>query len=309
MKIANLDFKSNLFLAPMAGVTDFAFRSLAREAGAGFSYTEMISAKGLIFSNNSEVYEKMLYTLPNEKPVAVQIFGNDPEVMAKACTRPEIQKFDLIDINMGCPAPKIIRNGEGACLLKNLSLARQIVESCVKATTKPITVKMRSGFETGSNVSLQFGKMLEEAGVSAICIHARTREQFYSGSVDYEIIASLKAKLKIPVIGNGDVFDKVSYQKMAETGVDAIMIGRGALGRPWIFSSLLQDNFKVDKKEVIKKHFNLLAQVYPEKFIVSHMRKHLLWYVKEMPSANKLRLKLCNIESISEAFNLLDEIF
>ncbi|MDD3397080.1 MAG: tRNA dihydrouridine synthase DusB [Clostridia bacterium] len=309
MKIANLNFKSNLFLAPMAGVTDFAFRSLAREFGAGFSYTEMISAKGLIYSKNSDVYQKMLFTLPTENPVAVQIFGGEPEIMAKACQCPEIQKFDIVDINMGCPAPKIIKNGEGSCLLKDLKLAKQIAECCVKASSKPITVKMRCGFDNNSNVSLELGRMLEEAGVSAICIHARTRQQFYSGSVDYDIIASLKAKLKIPVIGNGDVFDKESYKKMKGTGVDAIMIGRGALGRPWIFGSLLQDNFKVDKKEVIKKHFKLLEQIYPERFIVTHMRKHLLWYVKEMPSANKLRLKLCNIESASQAFTLLDEIF
>lgn len=309
MNIANLKFKSNLFLAPMAGVTDFAFRSIARDFNAGFSYTEMVSAKGLIYSGNSEIYKQMLYKLPNENPACVQIFGSEPEVMSKACQLPEIQKFDCIDINMGCPAPKIVKNGEGSGLLKNLKLATQIAKCCVKSTAKPVTVKMRIGFETDSDVSLELGRMLEEVGVSALCVHARTREQFYSGRANYEAIATLKSKLKIPVIGNGDVFDLASYQKMLETKVDAIMIGRGALGRPWIFNSLLQKDFNVDKKSVIIKHFNLLQTVYQERFIVNHMRKHLLWYVKEMPNANKLRLKLCNISSIAQAFELLDEIF
>lgn len=309
MKIANLKLKSNLFLAPMAGVTDFAFRSIARDFGAGLSYTEMVSAKGLLFSKNSDIYKKMLYTLPNEKPVAVQLFGNEPKIMAENCKLSEIQKFDFIDINMGCPAPKIVKNCEGSSLLKDLKLARQVAESCVKASSKPVTVKMRIGYEINSDISLELGKMLEEVGVSALCLHGRTREQFYSGNVNYEAIAKLKSKLKIPVIGNGDVFDFKTYQKMKETGVDAIMIGRGALGRPWIFSSIFQDNFKVNKKDIIKKHFNLLQKVYPERFIVNHMRKHLLWYVKEMPNANKLRLILGDINSISQAFELIDEIF
>ena len=309
MKIANLKFNSNLFLAPMAGVTDFAFRSIARNFGAGFSYTEMISAKGLIYSKNSEIYKKMLYTLSNEKPVAVQIFGNEPKIMAKVCQLPEIQKFDCIDINMGCPAPKIVKNCEGSGLLKDLKLAKQVAESCVKASSKPVTVKMRIGYEINSDISLELGKMLEEVGVSAICLHGRTKEQFYSGNVNYEIIAKLKSKLKIPIIGNGDVFDFNTYQKMKKTGVDAIMIGRGALGRPWIFSSIFQNNFKVNKKLVIKNHFNLLQTIYSEKFIINHMRKHLLWYVKEMPNANKLRLILSNINSINQAFELIDKIF
>jgi len=309
MKIANLKFNSNLFLAPMAGVTDFAFRSIARNFGAGFSYTEMISAKGLIYSKNSEIYKKMLYTLSNEKPVAVQIFGNEPKIMAKVCQLPEIQKFDCIDINMGCPAPKIVKNCEGSGLLKDLKLAKQVAESCVKASSKPVTVKMRIGYEINSDISLELGKMLEEVGVSAICLHGRTKEQFYSGNVNYEIIAKLKSKLKIPIIGNGDVFDFNTYQKMKKTGVDAIMIGRGALGRPWIFTSIFQNNFKVNKKLVIKNHFNLLQTIYSEKFIINHMRKHLLWYVKEMPNANKLRLILSNINSINQAFELIDKIF
>ncbi|MDD2445717.1 MAG: tRNA dihydrouridine synthase DusB [Clostridia bacterium] len=313
MEIDDIELKSNLFLAPMAGVTDFAFRSLSREFGAGFSYTEMVSSKGLIYSKNNDIYEKMLYTLPNESPVAVQLFGNEPDIMALACKHPLLQKFDCIDINMGCPAPKIIKNGEGSALLKNFKLAEQIVKICVKESNKPITVKMRTGFETGSNVSLELGKILEEAGASAICLHGRTREQFYSGEVNYEAIAKLKSALKIPVIGNGNVVDVPSYNKMLETGCDAVMIGRGALGKPWIFSTLNPETTKADieinKKEVITKHIKLLKQVYPERFIVTHMRKHLLWYVKDIPCASQLRLKLCRIESIKEALTYINEIF
>lgn len=308
MEIGDIKLKSNLFLAPMAGVTDFAFRNIAREFGTGFSYTEMISSKGLIYSAKNDIYEKMLYTLPNEKPVAVQLFGDNPDIMALACKHPLIQKFDCIDINMGCPAPKIVRNGEGSALLKNLKLAGEIAKRCVKESNKPITVKMRIGFEKQSNVSLELGRILEEAGVSAICLHGRTREQFYSGEVNYEPIAKLKSALKIPVIGNGDVVDKPSYNKMLETGCDAVMIGRGALGKPWIFSTLTKE-ININKKEVIIKHIELLKQKYPEQFIVTHMRKHLLWYVKDIAWASQLRLKLCKVESIQQTITYINEIF
>ncbi|MDD3232504.1 MAG: tRNA dihydrouridine synthase DusB [Clostridia bacterium] len=326
MKIGKIDFSSNLFLAPMAGVTDFAFRSIAREFGAGFSYTEMVSGKGLVFSKKREVYKQMLYNLPNESPVAVQLFGSEPDVIVQACRHPDIQKFDCIDINMGCPAVKIVRNGEGSALLRNLKLAEKLAKECVKAVApKPVTVKMRIGFENNSNVSLELGRMLENVGVSAICLHARTRDQFYSGSVNYEAIANLKSKLKIPVIGNGDVVDLASYKKMLETKVDAVMIGRGALGKPWIFELLSNElknektnkdkniNISIyennNKKEIIKKHFILLEKIYSEKFIINHMRKHLLWYVKEIPYAVKLRQELCKIESKEHVFMLIDKIF
>jgi len=328
MKIGKIDFSSNLFLAPMAGVTDFAFRSIAREFGAGFSYTEMVSGKGFIFSKKREIYQQMLYNLPNENPIAVQLFGSEPDIMAQACRHPDMQKFDCIDINMGCPATKIVKNGEGSALLRNLKLAEKLAKECVKAfAPKPVTVKMRIGFENNSNVSLELGRMLENVGVGAICLHARTRDQFYSGNVNYEAIANLKSKLKIPVIGNGDVVDLTSYKKMLETKVDAVMIGRGALGKPWIFEHLssnelknkkinndeknivIFENKKLDKKEIIKKHFILLEEVYSEKFIINHMRKHLLWYVKEMPYAVKLRQELCKIESKEHAFRLIDKIF
>ena len=411
MKIGKLNFKHNLFLAPMAGVTDFAFRSLAREMGADFSYTEMVSAKGLVFNQlktnkklldknlntcfncdnsndlckNNDIldncqnfsllnscfdeenssleknlteYEKMLYTSKLENPVAVQIFGSDAKFMEKAVKLPQLQKFDIIDINMGCPAPKIVKNGDGSALLKDLKKAVDVANAVVKSTTKPVTVKMRLGFGINENVSVELGRMLQDVGVSAVCVHGRTREQFYSGKVNLEAIATLKSKLNIPVIGNGDVFDDASYFDMLKTGVDAVMVGRGALGKPWIFNQLLHfkklcenknnenkqlnthydelDNIlnnknldkqkddvcydnsnlinKIDitssfKKEIIKKHISMLQKVYSEKFIVTHMRKHLLWYVKEMPDATKYRLQLCKINSVNEALILLDQIF
>ncbi|MDD4815559.1 MAG: tRNA dihydrouridine synthase DusB [Clostridia bacterium] len=314
MKIKNLEIKNNIFLAPMAGVTDFAFRSICRDFGAGLSYTEMISAKGLIFSKSKKIYQEMLFTLPNEKPCAVQIFGNDPKIMAQVCKLPELQKFDIIDINMGCPAPKIVKNGEGSALLKNLDLAVEVARACVEATDKPVTVKMRMGYGKDENVSIELAKRLEKVGVSAICLHGRTREQFYSGKVDYNAIKRLKESVKIPIIGNGDVFDLNSFLEMQKTGVDAVMVGRGALGRPQIFK-FLKNNSESEKIlptktqliETIKKHFALLQKVYPENFIVSHMRKHLLWYVKDQPKANQLRLQLCKIESIEEAVKILQE--
>ena len=186
-----------------------------------------------------------------------------------------------------------------------------MVQSVVKNTSKPVSVKMRLGFGLSENVSLEFGRMLEETGVKMVCLHGRTREQFYSGNANLDAIANFKAKMNIPVIGNGDVFDKISYEKMKATGVDAVMIGRGALGSPWIFDEIL-NNFKItdiEKAFFIKKHISMLKKIYPEKFIINHMRKHLLWYVKEMPSANKYRLSLCKIQSIDEALELVSQIF
>lgn len=312
MKIKDIELENDIILAPMAGVTDFAFRSIARDYGACLSTTEMISAKGLFYNNENDIYERMLYTMPNEKPCAVQLFGNDPEVFAKVVKLPILQKFDIIDINMGCPAPKIVKNGEGSSLLQNLDLAEKIAKTVVENTSKPVTVKMRLGFNENELVAVELAKRLEKVGVSAITIHGRTRGQFYSGAADYEAIKKVKEAVKIPVIGNGDVFNRESYLKMKATGVDAVMIGRGALGKPWIFKEILDTNFKISKEEkvkTIKRHINLLSTVYSEKYIVNFMRKHLLWYCKEEKNANELRLKFCKIESIQEALDLLDNVY
>lgn len=311
MKIGNVELTSNILLAPMAGVTDFAFRSLAKQFGAGLTYTEMISAKGLVMSKNREIYHKMLFTLPTEHPVAVQIFGSDPEIMAKACQLPELEKFDIIDINIGCPAPKIVKNGDGSALLLNCDLAVEIAKRCVKATTKPITVKMRVGYDDNHKVCVELAKRLEEVGVKAITIHGRTREQQYSGKANLEIIKEVKNAVKIPVIGNGDVCDNESLEKMISTGVDAVMVGRASMGAPWIFYELTKNTIlsNQDKFETIKNHVEMLREVYDEKYLTLYMRKHFLWYVKGMENASSQKVKLAQTTSIDEALKILKELF
>ena len=310
MKIKDINFSSNIFLAPMAGVTDFAFRSLARKFGAGLSYTEMVSAKGLVMSKNRDIYKKMLYTLENETPCAVQLFGSDPATMAKACILPEIQKFDIIDINMGCPAPKVVKNGDGSCLLLDLEKAVAVAKACVNATTKPVTVKIRAGYFKDKFVAVELAKKLESVGVRAITIHGRTKEDMYSGTVNYDIIKSVKNAVKIPVIGNGDIVDKESFQKMLETGVDAVMIGRGALGAPWIFQEILGKNLTDQEKfEAIKQHITLLQSVYPEKFLTAYLRKHFLWYVKGKTGIAQKKVALAKTTNLNDALEILKEVF
>lgn len=309
MKIKNIETQNNIFLAPMAGVTDFAFRSIARVFGAGLSYTEMVSAKGLIMSRRKDVYKKMLTTMPNEKPCAVQLFGNNPEIMAKACTLPEIQKFDIIDLNFGCPAPKIVKNCEGSALLKDINKIVEIASACVRATEKPITAKIRTGFFSDNIVCVELAKKLEQVGVSAITIHGRTKEQMFSGVVDYDLIKQVKNAVKIPVIGNGDVCDEESLNKMLETGVDGVMIGRASIGAPWIFDNFGKNITNKQKYETIVKHLELLQTVYDEKYLTSYFRKHLLWYVKEIKNANKYRLEIVKIKSLEETMALLKKIF
>ena len=209
MKIGNFEFKNNLILAPMAGVTDVAFRSICIDFGADAGVTEMVSAKALSYDN--EKTSDLLLTAPNEKIKIVQLFGHEPEIMAKICASSYLDKFDIIDINMGCPAPKIVGNGDGSALMKDIGLARQIVESCVQATNKPITVKFRSGYTKDSINAVEFAKMCEEAGAKAITVHGRTREQMYGGKVDLDIIRSVKHSVSIPVIASGDVVDKESF--------------------------------------------------------------------------------------------------
>lgn len=312
MKIANIEIKSNLVLAPMAGVTDFAFRSLAKSFGAGLTFTEMVSAKGLVLSKNREIYKEMLFTLDNETPSAVQIFGSEPEFMAKACTLPELQKFDIIDINMGCPAPKVVKNGDGSALLLDIDKAVEVAKACVNATNKPITVKMRSGFWNNSPlVAVDLAKRLEAVGVKALTIHGRTRQQMYSGKTDLEIIKAVKNAVSIPVIGNGDVTNSESFQTMLETGVDAVMIGRGAMGAPWIFYELQKGKplANAEKFKAIQTHVSELKKIYPERYLSVYMRKHFLWYAKGFANISQKKLELARIENTDEGLKVLQEIY
>ena len=309
MKIKNIELDNNIFLAPMAGVTDFAFRSLARKFGAGLSYTEMVSAKGYYYNPENKVYSSLLKTLDNEKPCAVQIFGNDPEIMAKVCQMPEIQKFDIIDINMGCPATKIVKNCEGSALLKDIKKAVEVAKACVNATEKPITCKIRVGYEKYSNVAVELAKKLEQVGVAGITIHGRTKEQGYSGEIDYKTIKAVKQAVNIPVIGNGNITDENSLKKMLDTGVDAVMIGRASMGSPWIFDNFGKNIDKKTKLETILKHLELLQTHFDEKYLTAYFRKHLLWYIKDIPSANIFRHQLATIKTLEEAITLVKQIF
>ena len=306
MKIGDKETKNNLFLAPMAGYTDVALRHLCKEFGAGLTETEMVSAKGLIY--DSEKTKWLLYTSPLEDIKVVQLFGHEPEVMYKAIQNDVLKDFDIIDINMGCPAPKIIKNGEGSYLMKNLDLASEIVKASVSATKKPVTVKMRLGYE--QNNCVEFAKMLEKSGATAITVHGRLKTQGYAGKADYEEIAKVKRAVNIPVVANGDIVDYKSYCEAREkTGADAFMIGRAAVGNPHIFAEILHTDMPFDKLECIKKQFEMLLKYYDEHFVVTNMRKQIVGYLKGEHVDVKTRLELLEKENACEVLEILDKIF
>ncbi len=307
MKIGDIKLKNNLILAPMAGITDVGFRALCVKCGADYGVTEMVSAKAMAY-NNLKTFD-LLYTTDAEKIKVVQIFGSDPEIMAKACKSDALSKFDIIDINMGCPAPKIFKNGEGGALLNNMPLAEKIIKACVNATQKPITVKFRIGVNESNIVAVDFAKMCERAGAKAITVHGRTTAQMYSGNVNFDIIKQIKQSVGIPVIANGDVTDVNSYKHMLNyTGCDAVMIGRGAFGNPGIFCELLGKKTPKSKLEFIKEHISILQEFYPDEFIVKHMRKHILYYLKGVRNANAVKVKVSTMENIEEIINQLKNI-
>ena len=308
MKIKNVETQSNIFLAPMAGVTDIGFRKICRDFGAGLTYTEMISVKGLYYNNKKT--QLMLKLAENEKPSCVQLFGSDPDIFRKVIMSGVLDKFDIIDINMGCPAPKIVNNGDGSKLLCDINKAREIIAACVKATDKPITVKFRMGYNNGENIAVKFAKMCEEEGAAAITIHPRTREQFYSGKADWSVIKAVKEAVNIPVIGNGDVVDIDSYNEILKTGCDGVMIGRGALGNPEIFAQLLGKEVNKTKLDIIKEHLALAGEVIDsERALVVAFRKHLLWYVSNYYLSTKLKIELMKYETIDEILKVLEDFF
>ncbi|KNF07827.1 putative tRNA-dihydrouridine synthase 1 [Gottschalkia purinilytica] len=315
MKIGSLEFEDNVFLAPMAGVTDLTFRLICKEMGVGLLYTEMISSKGLYF-NDKKTHELMKIE-EKEKPVALQIFGSDPEVMANI-TNDKLNKIDdfaIVDINMGCPAPKIVKNGDGSALMKTPKLIGRIVKEVVKYSNKPVTVKIRKGWDDNNQNAVEVAKIIEDAGASAITVHGRTREQFYSGKADWDMIRRVKENISIPVIGNGDVFVPEDGKKLIEeTGCDAIMIGRGARGNPWIFKrtlhllktgELLPEPSDEEKIDVCIKHLNLLCTIKNEKIAVKEMRKHIAWYIKGMKNSAEMRNKINTISDKDELEEIL----
>lgn len=305
MKIKNLETKTDIFLAPMAGYTDVAFREQCKKYGAGLTTTEMVSAKGLLY--DSEKTKRLLITSQFEDIKSVQIFGHEPDVIAKACSNELLKDFDIIDINMGCPATKIIKNGDGSKLMTNFALAEQIVKSAVMATDKPITVKMRLGYD--KNVAVEFAKMLEKAGASAIAVHGRLATQGYAGDVDYKSIAEVKKAVSIPVVANGNIVDEKSYQEVLKiTNADAVMIGRAAVGDPYIFARLLKMPVKVDRLKTIKEQFDLLLKYYTEHFVVTTMRKQLVKYLKDENVPAGTRLELLRLENAKDVLAKLEEI-
>lgn len=308
-KFGNIELKSNIFLAPMAGVTDLAFRRICHEHGCALSYTEMVSAKALSF--DSKRTEDMMET--EEMPSAVQIFGHDPAVLGEVAKKAgEAGLF--LDINMGCPAPKIVNNGDGSALMKNLPLAREVVRSVVKNSPKPVSVKMRLGWNDDSKNVIELAKICQEEGAFAVTVHGRTREQFYSGKADWEMIARVKEALTIPVVGNGDIFTaKDAVRMLDETGVDAIMVGRGAQGNPWIFEEYeafvngeeYTPPSPEEKVRAAAKHIDLLCDLKGEYIGIREARKHAAWYIKGIERAAQIRDEINRTETKEDMKNVL----
>ncbi len=309
MKIGNIELTSKFILAPMAGVSDLPFRLICREMGAGMVCTEMISAKALHYKNAAT--KQLMATHPGEHPVSLQIFGSEPDIMAEQAAAIEDQPFEILDINMGCPMPKIVNNGDGSALMKDPALIGDIVSAVVKATKKPVTIKIRRGFDDEHINAVEIAKIAEAAGAAAVQVHGRTREQYYEGKADWDIIRQVKEAVSIPVIGNGDVTGIESANKMLEeTGCDGISIGRAARGNPWIFRELVTGEKYVptldERKAVMKRHVELEVEWKGEYTAVREMRKHVAWYTTGIPHSARLRTQCCSVETAESLYSLID---
>ena len=321
--IGNVHIPSRVALGPMAGVTDLPFRLLCKEMGAGLLYTEMISAKGIFYGNKNT--NELWATCEEDSPLALQLFGSDPVIMADMAKKIEDMDFDILDINMGCPVPKVVNNGEGSALMKNPALAAKIVKSIKKAISKPVTVKFRKGFDANNVNAVEFAKVLEDAGADALCVHGRTRSEYYSGTADYDIIRSVKESVSIPVIASGDIFKAVDvFNCLDYTNADAVIVARGARGNPWIFrdanrllsgeityEEALNLSTKPDKEELkamILRHARDLIKFKGEYTGIHEMRKHFTWYVSGIKGSAALRGASNHISSYEELEEICDRI-
>lgn len=310
LNISTLQLKNNLFFAPIAGFSEVGFRHLCAKYGAGLTYTELVSAKGLVYGNKGT--EELLAREDDGVPCAVQLFGSDPEFMYKAAKDDKLANFEIVDINMGCPVKKIFNNGDGSALMKNPTLITEVVQAVKEGAKRSVTVKMRAGVEMDKPIAVECALAAQKGGADAVCVHPRYREQFYSGVADHTVTKAVKDALDIPVIANGDIVDAKSLENVKEiTGADAFMIGRGALGKPWIFSELLgeQSDCDIKVKDIIYEHIDVLCRYMPTYTVVNVMKLQLCYYARGGKNAKAVRVEVGKVKSLQDTYSVIEQFF